>query len=343
MMRNAIVGFGGLLARVASAGLCAFAVLGVSGCSFTTPPLSQVEQEQVAAKVSAPDIIQDGTLTVAVSGDNAPQSMESSSGELTGYDVDVARQIARELGLKVSFVSSSSADSALSSGEADIFIDAAKSTAKSTLISPSVLGDASAIFAKDAGGAPVTKDSLASATIAVQDASSSQDELARAGIEGKQRTFSNVNECFEALVNGEVDYVACDATAGAYLARAYAGVSFAGTIGSTSSTGVAVSTSADKLASAVEAVLSKMEQDGTLAAIHTLWYGSLPQDLSSSTLSGVTVESGGASGPSASSDDGGGSASASSDGSGGGSSMSGDEAVASGERITDDINNPSGD
>ena len=85
-----------------------------------------------------------------------------------------------------------------------------------------------------------------------------------------------MNECFEALGSGEAEYVACDATAGAYLARAYPGTVFVATLSSLASYGLILPADGGNLASAVEDALAAIESDGTLDAIYRSWYGSLP-------------------------------------------------------------------
>ena len=54
-----------------------------------------------------------------------------------------------------------------------------------------------------------------------------------------KKTYSNINECFEALESGEVDYVICDSTAGGYLARLMSEVSYVGALEAPSTLGVA--------------------------------------------------------------------------------------------------------
>ena len=115
------------------------------------------------------------------------------------------------------------------------------------------------------------------------------DALAKAGVTAEQKAYANVNECFDALASGEVDCVACDATAGAYLARAYEGVGFAGTLGAVSVSGVAVLSSASDLSDEVSAAFEEIASDGTLSAVHAQWYGSLPSSLSDALVNGVTL------------------------------------------------------
>ena len=56
--------------------------------------------------------------------------------------------------------------------------------------------------------------------------SASQEALAKQSITANQKTYLNINERFEALESGEVDYVICDSTAGGYLARLMSEVSY---------------------------------------------------------------------------------------------------------------------
>ena len=48
--------------------------------------------------------IQEGVLKVATEGTYSPYSFHDEKGELTGYDVDIAKAVADKLGLKVEFV-----------------------------------------------------------------------------------------------------------------------------------------------------------------------------------------------------------------------------------------------
>lgn len=278
-------------ARRVAAGACALLLAAaLGGCSLFTPSRAEVEPDTVRAKVSAPSIIEDGVLTVGMVTSDAPQAMSGSDSRLIGYNVDVACALAHKLGLDVKVVNASDPASALKDGEADIFVGASVDDAPDGIeLAGTVFSDASALFAK--GGADgLSADSLAGATVGVQDASAAQDALASANIGATTETFPNVNKCFEALASGKVQYVACDATAGAYLARAYDDISFAGAIGTASSFGVAVPDGSGELATAVTAALDAMGSDGTLEAIHRTWYGDLPADLSGALLSGVTIQ-----------------------------------------------------
>ena len=276
---------------IAFATAALLAVSGLSGCALTTPAISEVEEQTVSPTVSDDHLVSAGTLTVALDTNNAPQAMENN-GKMTGYAVDVARALARKMGLKVAFVNGTPAGS-LSEKKADIYIGADDTSQSQALtLVGSYLDDATAIYApKSDASAKPTAESLSSKTVAVQGSSASQDALSRSGISAGQKTYSSINDCFEALDSGEVDYVACDANAGSYIARVYSGISFAGTLTEASSRYVACLSSATELTKAVGNALDGITADGTLDAIHTLWFGNTPVDLSKSELSGISDSS----------------------------------------------------
>lgn len=278
-------------------GACALALaVGLGGCTFNLPTRAEVPAQEPVATPPAGSLLQEDVLTVALDTTDAPQAMNDMNGQAAGYYADLGRALAQYFGVKVQFVSAASPHSALDENEADLYLGARAANESETIsVFGSVGQDASAVFAKgaeqhDGRAAGVTAESLASASIAVQDSSAAQDALARAGIAGDVKTYPNVNKCFDALAAGEVSYVACDATAGAYLARAQADVSFAGIIGSPTAFGVAALTSDAELAAAVEDALESFASDGTLDALRAAWYGALPADLASAVLSGVSVD-----------------------------------------------------
>lgn len=285
-------GFRSRLAH-AAAGIAALALaFGLGGCSFATPSLSEASPSEVQQTIDDSELVQAGTLTVALDTSDAPQVVTDSDGALTGYYIDVATALARNMGLKVAFVNAPSPSDALESGEADIYLGATTGNESSGVSTEGeLLQNATAVFGIGDGtgtSTTVTASALSSARIGVQDGSASQEALARAGLVASS-TYSNVNECFEALASGEVDYVACDATAGGFLGRSYQNVFFAGIISSSTSYGIAYSSSAKGLSEDVNSVFETLAADGTLDAIHQIWYGPVPLSLSSELVSGVSL------------------------------------------------------
>ena len=279
-------------ARLGAGTAAVIAVLGLSGCAFnplstfTTPTIDQIEYETVTPAVSDDALVTPGTLTVALDTSDAPQAMQGADGELTGYAVDAARALASRMGLKVAFVDASSAGSALGDKKADIFIGEINSTDGDVSSLGTCLYDAASVFGKtsDGGSLSVSTDTLNTSTLGVQMSSASQEALAKQSITANQKTYSNINECFEALESGEVDYVICDSTAGGYLARLMSEISYVGALEAPSTLGVAGLSSNDELCRAVSDALDDITVDGTLEAVHCVWYGQMPYDLTTKAV-----------------------------------------------------------
>ncbi len=288
-------------ARLGAGTAAVIAVLGLSGCAFnplstfTTPTIDQIEYETVTPTVSDDALVTPGTLTVALDTYDAPQAMQGADGELTGYAVDAARALASRMGLKVAFVDASSAGSALGDKKADIFIGEISSTDGDVSSLGTCLYDAASVFGRtsDGGSLNVSTDTLNTSTLGVQMSSASQEALAKQSITANQKTYPNINECFEALESGEVDYVICDSTAGGYLARLMSEISYVGALEAPSTLGVAGLSSNDELCRAVSDALDGITVDGTLEAVHCVWYGTMPYDLTTKTVSGVNLQSSG--------------------------------------------------
>ena len=82
------------------------------------------------------------------------------------------------------------------------------------------------------------KEDLVGKTIGVQDGSTSQQLLKRSDLEARQESFENLNDAFDALEQGIVDYVLCDAFSGAYLQAGYGDIAFCGSLNVPQSVGV---------------------------------------------------------------------------------------------------------
>ena len=274
-------------------GVCLLAVLalvGTSACSVATPPLSEREPAVRTAQVTPEALVAADTLTVAVDTSDAPLTLTDASGNVTGYTVDVARALGKELGLSVNVVEGT--PSSVCEGAADLFIATAQSSLTEDEVSAgTVLSDATALFARtgSSDASSVDAASLQNARIAVQDGSASQQALQDANVSYSEVGCANVNECLEALESGRADYAACDASAGSYLARTYGDISLAGTLGAPSAYVVAAASSNGEVSQAASDALSALAQNGVLAAVRTAWFGTLPDDLASLQVPGLEV------------------------------------------------------
>ncbi|UFT97955.1 transporter substrate-binding domain-containing protein [Radiobacillus kanasensis] len=72
-------------------------LLGLAACGSSD---SSQESEQGETNDSKYNLVTEGTFTFAASGEFKPFSWVKTSGEMTGYDIDVGNAIAKELGLE---------------------------------------------------------------------------------------------------------------------------------------------------------------------------------------------------------------------------------------------------
>ncbi len=280
---------GRLMVRVFAGALAVSVAVAAGGCSSGTPELSEAEPAEARVDISDDALVSPGTLTVTYSANDAPMTMEDDEGEVTGYAADVAGALADELGLTVSFVEGGTGE--VEEGEADACLCISLADAPEGIdVTGSVFTEGTAVFALGEDAAAPTADDLADARIAVQTGSASQEALAAASVVGDQVPCANVNECFEELSDGEVDYAVCDASAGGYLARLYPDVSYVGLVGDAEVLGVGVAADNDELADAIGAAVSDVSTNGVLEAVYAAWFGSMPVDLTSTQLPGIEVD-----------------------------------------------------
>ena len=263
------------------------ATCALAGCSVGPVNLDEfvgipTVEEALAARRStlAPVVTDDAlieadTLTVGLlDSQSAPEVITSADGTPTGLDVDTAHALADALGLAhVSFVSVSNVADSLGQ-TCDVVMGVTADEAGDAAVVGAYAQSATALFAAGEVAAPVDASALDGATVGVQGASVSATMLDDLGLNVTQQTYANLNEAFDALAAGEVDYVACDANAGAYLATAQSGVSFAGTLDDPVTVGVAVSSG--ELQTALTGVVEQVQTNGTGDVARTRWLGALP-------------------------------------------------------------------
>jgi polar amino acid transport system substrate-binding protein len=106
-----------------------------------------------------------------------------------------------------------------------------------------------------------------------------------------QHPYDNLNEAFNALDNGEVDFVLCEAYPGGYLATLHEGISFAGALEAPTTSGVAVSASNEELVSAVQSAFDTISANGVFEGLRSRWVGAMPTLTTDSVIQGVPAGS----------------------------------------------------
>jgi polar amino acid transport system substrate-binding protein len=258
----------------------AFAALMIAVLAFTAGCAAEKPAEPfVEPKVSPPAITEVGVLAVGVDLE-LPPFAGVDKGREAGLDIDVAAALATELGLDLRLVqvAPSEATTALADGTVDIVMSMPLS--EETVLGASLAGtyitDGPAFFASAEETATLTLEGIGGRSVAAQEGSMAYWLLEYALGEDAIQTFPTLREAFEAAEAGDVDVVAGDALIGAYIARDFEDVRFAGQIGPAAPLGIAVAQENPDLGDAVRGALDALAADGVLDAIRTNWVGDLP-------------------------------------------------------------------
>ncbi len=276
-----------LKALIATCVATVAAVAALTGCSSSepyTPP-------ETTPAVSSPAIIEDGVLHVGVNASAAPLAGKNSSGDLVGFDVDLAAALADALGLKVEVTDvGANGASALSQGNVDIVLGVEQDySSASVWESDSYLQTGIALFAAANAQVP-TKESAPK--IAVQTSSTSswlaENEF---GAEALVRV-NGLADAFKAL-GGQAQYAAADAVRGTYvLSDDSLGVdaSIIALMQQPSGYCVVLLDSNSQLKQAVADALSSITDGGLMTVLEKKWLG-VEWDLSDVPLTaGATAQ-----------------------------------------------------
>jgi len=263
------------------AAMAALLVLSLSGCGA-----KRASGEALKPKVAPPSIATAGTLRVGVDPSDPPFAGRIA-GQTVGLDVDVAAALAERLGLKLKLVEVKQEDigEALRTKRIDLALGGLPITSDAisdAAFAGSYAVDGPAFFSSVAGTMSV--DTLGSRRVGAQEGSLAMWRLDEDLGPGTVKTYKSLRDAFKALQDGKIDVVAGDAIVGAYIARDFDGVHFAGQVRPATPLAVSVGENDTQLESIVRDSLDGMAAQGVLSAICTKWTGDLP-DLSTDTSS----------------------------------------------------------
>lgn len=284
--------------RILSLAIALMVAGGLAGCSIGplnlddfigTPSVDEAREArraELAPVVADASLKQAGTLTVGIPDtQTAPLSIASSDGTWSGVDVSMAYALADELGISsVAFVSVDDVEGALAD-TCDVVMGVEPDEAGAASVVGGYAQTATGVFTRGDVTAPIDASALAGATVGIQEGSVSSATLDDFELDVVRTPATNLNEAFDALEQGSVQYVICDAYAGAYLAAAYTDISFAGVLDEPVLVGVAVS--GDELRSAVQSALEAVETNGVSDIARARWVGDLPTITAESVISGL--------------------------------------------------------
>jgi len=262
-------------------------IAGVIGLGLLLVALGGCKKEEAPKpepKVAPPAIGQAGQLRAGVDL-SVPPFGGTDAGKQAGLDLDVAAALAERLGLAVTYVevSPSEASTALADGTVDIVLSVPLADADLTRVSPA------GTYVSDAPAAFIATDSTASiepsmtladlpvAKVAAQTGAAAYWLVSSEYGEETLEPFESLRLALEALDRGEVPAAVGDAIVGAYIARDFPRVRFAGQLAPATPLTVAVAAENSTLSDAVRTALDELAADGVLGSIRAKWVGDLPE------------------------------------------------------------------
>ena len=242
-----------------TAALCALLLTGLAHAS----DLTQIRQK--------------GVVTVAMSGEYPPFSQPSLKGGLEGFDVDVANELGRRMGVKVNVVKTEfpSIIAGLQSGIFDLAVASQGKTperAKAVDFSASpYYYDGVQLFAPS-GSKATDLASLKGQPVGVALGTTFEAILKDKG-QDNIVTFSGEQEGFLALSSGRVQAFLTEKSVGAVAIQKGVKMMPIGPVVASDATYVTFAKNSPTLASAVNKALAQMRADGTLKKISLKWVG----------------------------------------------------------------------
>ena len=236
--------------------------------------------------LSDESLVMPGYLTVGLktATSSAPLCVEGEYGSVYGLDVDVAAALASEMGLWVRYVPVT--DWAQLGVDCDVIMDGSADNPEERAIVGTYVESATSFFYRGDTTVLAPTD-LNGKSVGIQSGSVSETVLNRTGLKMSQKPYASLNEAFDALSAGEVDFVLCEAYPGAYLASLHPGTSFAGALEAPETAGVAVKATNSALVAEAQSAFDRLVSNGVLDLCRTHWVGSMPALTTDSQIQNV--------------------------------------------------------
>ncbi|MDK2014398.1 MULTISPECIES: transporter substrate-binding domain-containing protein [unclassified Deinococcus] len=232
---------------------------------------------------AAPSTLQKGVLKIGMEGTYAPFTYKDDKGNLTGFDVDIARAVAAKLGLKAEFVLTewSGILAGLQANKYDVIVNQVGITAERQktigFSKPYAYSSPQIIVKKTGSFAPKTLADLKGKRVGVGLGSNFEKQLRDAGGINVV-TYPGAPEYLADLAAGRLDAAFNDRLLVGYLIKSQnLPVRGAGVIGDPEAVGIAMKKTNTSLKAAVDKALLQLKADGTYAKISRKWFG---QDVS---------------------------------------------------------------
>jgi L-cystine transport system substrate-binding protein len=258
---------------------CLSAALGLVG---TVAPMAAHAADYKA------NLLEPGTLVVGTTGASPPATMYNDQAELAGYDIDLAKQLGKDLGLKVKFVTLgwSTMMAGIQAGRFDVVISSVGRTPDRVKSADFLLSDPYVVNgvagAKRAGDNSIHgwKDVCGKKVGVIKGANEIKAAQAKlpAGCLSDIREYPGWSELLLDLQNGRVDLLVGNYLTPAYMINsAHRPLAMLGDSLQVSTSAVVIRKEEPALQQQINTLIAKYRADGQLEKITDKWVGkSLP-------------------------------------------------------------------
>jgi His/Glu/Gln/Arg/opine family amino acid ABC transporter permease subunit len=248
----------------------------LAGLLAAVLPADLVAQSPAPGSSALERVRAKGRLKVGIDATYPPFGI-AEGGDFSGFDVDIARAIARELGVEAELVNASfdGVFPALQNGSFDVVISAVTITperSQTMLFSdPYIAAGQQIVVRSDSAIAGI--DQLAGRTVGVQINTTAQFAMEqRPGVSIAK--YNTIDLALLDLQNKRVDAVASDGPVLRYMiSRTFQGLKTAGPEYTAEQFGVVLARASDDLRRAVNAALWKIQDGGEYNKIYAKWFG----------------------------------------------------------------------
>jgi polar amino acid transport system substrate-binding protein len=228
----------------------------------------------------AKEIVDRGTVIVANDANYAPQSsIDEATGELVGFDVDVANKMAEILGLEVQFENPAweTIPAGLNQGRFDVSIGSMTRTEerdKTIDFTEPYYFTSGQVFVKAGGPQIAGVEDLAGKTVGVGAATTYYDFL-KSESEADVKTYTTDADTFPDLRNGNLDFVMTAGPTGQQAILEGQDFEFSGTPLYYEDLCFAVAEGETDWVALLDYAVAQMHEDGSLSEMSKTWYNGL--------------------------------------------------------------------
>lgn len=219
-----------------------------------------------------------GEITIGVKFDVPPFGFKDTSGEVQGFDIDLAKAIADELGAKPKYIEALSDNriAFLKDGTADLILSTMTITAERDeeidFSEPYFIAKGRILVKQDDSSIKGVKD-LAGKNVCTALGSTYEETLKKQAPKAKLRLVDSYSECLELIQNGGVDAVSTDDVILTGMIRQDDTLKLVGDDLTTEPYGAGIKQGDTAFKQFVDSVIATYKEDGSWATAYQKWVG----------------------------------------------------------------------